>query len=300
MPLTIEHLPAILDALPDPLFVLSESGWYLGVYGGTDTDYYHDGSHLVGCHLDDMLPAEKAAEVLRQIATSLREQRMLKVEYQLAAAEVDGLEDADGPAEAIWFEGHIQPLPVSIDGERAVIWIARNISARKQLEDRLREASLVDPLTGTFNRRKLMHDLDQHFQELQRYGHPCALLMLDIDHFKQVNDQFGHAVGDEALRSMVGVCKNHLRVNDLLARFGGEEFVVLLPNTRMEEARETAERLRSQVAGAVGLGAGKPVTISVGVAQMNAADASFEAAIKRADDALYQAKRSGRNRVVSG
>jgi len=293
MPLSTEQLPALLDALPDPLFVLSESGRYLGVYGGSDTGFYHDGRHLVGQTLQAIMPAEKAAAILEQIATSLEEGRLLKVEYPLAASEVKGLEEADGPDDIIWFEGHVQPFPGRIDGERAVIWIARNISERRALEQKLREASLMDPLTHTFNRRKLIEELGRRFEERRRYGEPSAVLMLDVDHFKQINDRHGHSMGDEVLRALAETCRGQLRAGDLLTRFGGEEFVILLPHVEAPRAQEIAERLREEVARS------EPrITVSIGVSEIREGDPHFEAALKRADDALYEAKRAGRNRVV--
>ena len=294
MPLSAAQLPALLDALPDPLFVLSESGRYLGVYGGSDTGFYHDGRHLVGQTLRAVMPADKAAEILRQIAVSLEEGRLLKVEYPLAASEVKGLEGADGPDDMIWFEGHVQPFPGRIDGERAVIWIARNISERRALEQKLREASLLDPLTNTYNRRKLIDALGQRFREFRRYGDPCAVLMLDVDHFKQINDQYGHSVGDEVLCALADTCRGHLRADDLLSRFGGEEFVILLSHTGTSGAEEVAERLREEVARSE-----LRITVSIGVSELRADDPHFEAALKRADDALYEAKRAGRDRVVA-
>ncbi len=293
MPLSTEQLPALLDALPDPLFVLSESGRYLGVFGGSDVGFYHDGRHLVGQTLQEIMPAEKAAEILKQIATSLEQNRLLKVEYPLASSEVRGLEGADGPGEMIWFEGHVQPFPEPIDGERAVIWIARNISERRQLEQQLRDASVIDPLTHVYNRRKLSAELRRRFEEFRRYGEPSAVLMLDVDYFKRVNDQYGHSAGDDVLRMLADTCRGQLREGDLLSRFGGEEFVILLPHIGVGPAREIAERLRQEVSRSEAR-----VTISIGLSEIRAEDTHFEASLKRADDALYEAKRGGRNRVA--
>lgn len=293
MPLSTEQLPALLDALPDPLFVLSESGRYLGVFGGSDTGYYHDGRHLVGLTLSEVMPADKAADVLGQVATSLRENRLLRIEYPLAASDVKGLENADGPDDVIWFEAYVQPFPERIDGERAVIWTARNISQRRRLEEQLREASLIDPLTHAFNRRKLVEELQHRFEEFQRYADRSAVLMLDIDHFKRINDEFGHSRGDAILRHLADTCRRQLREGDLLTRFGGEEFVIVLPHLGIDGARHMAERLREEVARAE-----SPITVSVGISELRADDTHFEAVLKRADDALYAAKRAGRNRVA--
>ncbi|QGT78081.1 diguanylate cyclase [Guyparkeria halophila] len=300
MSLPADLLPAVLDALPDPLFILSESGRYLAVYGGNDPGYYHDGRTLVGQTVEDLLPADKASQVLDQIRQSLSENRLLKVEYPLAAHEVKGLESADGPREMLWFEGHIQPLAEPVNGERAVVWVARNITPRRDLEEKLRRASVIDPLTGVFNRRKLLEVLAERFGEHRRYGEPCAVVMIDVDHFKRVNDQYGHSVGDEVLIAIAEIGRGMLRENDLLSRFGGEEFVLVLPQTDLDDARQVAERFRRAVI--EGLATHfpdiPPVTISQGVAAMREGDTSHEGALHRADQALYEAKRQGRNRIV--
>ncbi len=300
MSLSAELMPAVLDALPDPLFILSESGCYLAVHGGNDPGYYHDGRALVGRYVKDVMPADKASEVLEQIRRSLAENRLLKVEYPLAAREVKGLESADGPRDMLWFEGHIQPLAEPVDGERAVVWIARNITPRKELEEQLRQASVIDPLTGTFNRRKLLEVLAARFAAFRRYGEDCAVVMIDVDHFKQVNDRYGHSVGDEVLIAIAEIGRGILRENDLLARFGGEEFVLVLPQTDIDHARRVAERFRRAVI--EGLGSRFPdiptVTISQGVAEMRDEDFNHEGVLGRADEALYEAKRRGRDCIV--
>ena len=300
MSLPMELMPAVLDALPDPLFILSESGCYLAVYGGSDLGYYHDGRTLVGCRVTDVMPADKAREVLEQIRRSLQENRLRKAEYPLAAREVKGLESADGPSDMLWFEGHIQPLAEPIDGERAVVWVARNITPRKELEEQLRRASVIDPLTGAFNRRKLLEVLAERFAAHRRYGEACAVVMIDVDHFKQVNDRYGHSVGDEALVALVDIGRGILRENDLLARFGGEEFVLVLPQTDLDHARRVAERFRLAVIEQLPMQYPDipTFTVSQGVAVMRSDDASHEGALNRADDALFEAKRQGRNRVV--
>ncbi len=300
MSLNPEQMLAVLGALPDPVFVLTESGRYAGVFGGTDEGYYHDGRALVGRRLQDVLPQELAAWVRQNVDASLRENRLVKVEYKLSAEQVVGLQGRDGPEGAIWFEGYIQPFPSPIDGERAVVWVARNITQRKLLEAELRRNSQIDPLTGAFNRRKLGEVLEQYHAQYRRYGHPCSALVMDIDNFKRINDNFGHMVGDQVLLYMSKGCQEILRETDLLVRYGGEEFVVLLPNTSLEEAQIVAERLRKRVKEKIvhQLGREKSVTISVGISSMHSDDDSHEMVIRRADHALYEAKRTGRDRVV--
>ena len=291
----------LLAALPDPVFIITENGRYAGVFGGTDPGYYHNGSSLEGASLQDVLPGEKADWFLEQVHRTLREQRLVVVEYGLAGTEIEGIDSHDGPAGELWFEARIQPLSITCDGERAVVWTARNITKRHELEAELRLLSETDALTGVFNRRKLIDRLTQHLQEFQRYGHTAALIMLDIDHFKGINDRYGHLMGDEVLCQVSTTCLQQLRKPDLLARFGGEEFAALLPGTDLNGARLTAERLRQAVARTeMKLTVGTcSVTISIGVSEFLAEDRRIENVIKRTDDALYEAKRQGRNRVAA-
>jgi diguanylate cyclase (GGDEF)-like protein len=301
MNLTLDKLLAVVSALPDPVFILTESGKYAAIFGGGDVNYYHDGSGLAGSSLYDVLPADKADAFLAQVKKALREKRLIVTEYGLAGSDVEGLDTEHGPEGEIWFEGRVQPLPFLIDDEQAVVWTARNITQRYRLEEELRRRSETDELTGAGNRRKLIEELELKYREFRRYGTPLSLLMLDVDHFKRINDQYGHVVGDEVLRDLVDCCKQQLREVDLFSRFGGEEFVALLPHTGLDEASETAERLRQAIEQNV-TPAGEAtiqVTISIGVSTLGQEDRSYESVLTRIDDALYEAKRAGRNCVRS-
>jgi len=173
----------------------------------------------------------------------------------------------------------------------------------EQANDQLRSMSLTDGLTRVANRRRFDDKLEIEWNRAMRHDQELSLLMLDIDHFKKVNDTFGHLVGDDCLVSMAGTLQGELlRATDLVARYGGEEFAVLLPATDGEGARQVAERMRQAVAGKpVPSGQGGPpveLTISVGVATMRPAiGAGSQELVRRADEALYAAKANGRNRV---
>ena len=159
----------------------------------------------------------------------------------------------------------------------------------------------TDPLTGAYNRRYILARLEQQFQQMQRYGDSFALLMLDIDHFKQINDTHGHQVGDEVLKQFVNTVEGLIRSTDLFGRYGGEEFLLLLHGTVPEDALHTAERVREEVetphyvAGPVSL----QFTVSAGLAVSPYVSVGSPAEMVRAADmALYDAKNGGRNRVV--
>jgi diguanylate cyclase (GGDEF)-like protein len=174
---------------------------------------------------------------------------------------------------------------------------------RYESESALELASNTDPMTGASNRRHFMPLLRQEIIRGQRTGHRISLLMLDIDHFKKINDTYGHPTGDSVICMLAEICRKESRQIDVVARLGGEEFAVLLPETAMQEALAVAERIR--VAAETRLvksteGAEFHFTVSIGIAEQRQDTRSEEELIGIADAALYQAKTSGRNRVVSG
>jgi diguanylate cyclase (GGDEF)-like protein len=181
----------------------------------------------------------------------------------------------------------------------AVVFTSFGFVAGK-LMDRLRRVALHDGLTGLFNRRFLRESLPQLQAGAARRLSPLCVIMLDLDHFKQVNDTHGHLVGDQTLIAVAKALRDHSRRSDLVARYGGEEFAVLCPDTDSATALQVAERLREAVAqlGAVALGHPGPQTISVGVAIQSPGDElSPEQLLDHADLALYRAKHAGRNRT---
>ena len=169
-----------------------------------------------------------------------------------------------------------------------------------RLVERLRELAIRDSLTDLYNHRHAMHLLTTEFERVGRYAAGVSLLMLDLDDFKRVNDEHGHPAGDAVLREMARVLQETLRTVDSVGRYGGEEFVAILPHTSPEEAAATAERIRQRVQGHVFWVGAKPlnVTVSVGVASYPSATVdSPESLVREADRALYRAKEAGRNRV---
>jgi diguanylate cyclase (GGDEF)-like protein len=169
------------------------------------------------------------------------------------------------------------------------------VFAMTEQSRRLRDLAITDSLTGAFNRRYLELQAAKCVQDWERYQRPVSLLLLDIDHFKHVNDKFGHAIGDAALQSLVSLIQQRIRRVDTLCRFGGEEFVLLLSESTAEKARQVADELRRAVECAKILPEGS-MTVSVGVCDVTQVQ-DMEHWFKRADAALYQAKHNGRNRV---
>lgn len=178
--------------------------------------------------------------------------------------------------------------------------VARRTEELRLANQKLSELAMTDPLTRAFNRRALTQRLEDELERAKRYRHPLSVAMLDIDHFKKFNDMEGHLRGDEALRRISSLLASNLRRSDFLCRYGGEEFVIVMPETRLESAREICNRLRAgvEVAAMQGTRQDAYLTISIGIASAPAQGDTVEGILQSADQALYQAKEAGRNRVV--
>jgi diguanylate cyclase (GGDEF)-like protein/PAS domain S-box-containing protein len=199
--------------------------------------------------------------------------------------------------------GEIYPLWESITAVRDdtgqirnYVAVFHNITERKRMEDELELQATLDHLTDTYNRRAFDTALSQAIFRAELGDETFSLLLFDIDHFKRVNDRHGHDIGDIVLKQLADRASSSLRSHDILSRWGGEEFTILLPDTRLGGAGTFAERLRSQVHES--LFEGLAITISVGVTEYRPGD-DMVTMLARADEALYQAKSAGRNRVVA-
>jgi diguanylate cyclase (GGDEF)-like protein/PAS domain S-box-containing protein len=234
-------------------------------------------------HEDDYMLVEQ------EVRRALGLQQPFAMEYRI--------KHRNGKAIWVWEQGQ----SVRIGQELFLEGIILDINRRKVMERELERMATHDPLTGLYNRR----ELEQHFQDelarVVRYGRPISLLWLDVDHFKSVNDRYGHLAGDEVLRQLSHLLQSSVRTVDYVARYGGEELVIILPEVDVDEALEMAERLRNLVKlTQIPITSGKQVgvTVSIGVASfpMHGQEASH--LFRKADEAMYQAKRTGRNRVV--
>ena len=173
------------------------------------------------------------------------------------------------------------------------------IDVIRELQNDLMDQVVTDPLTGAYNRRQMEFVLGEAIERHQRNNTPASVLMIDIDHFKRINDEHGHDTGDRVLQGLVQLIKNRSRKLDRLFRIGGEEFLLFLADTPAPAAVKQAESLRGRISESTLLKQ-RPVTVSIGVAEYHRDLKSLEDWIKIADNALYKAKESGRNRVISG
>ena len=284
------QLQDLAQALPDPVFILDHRGRYLEIHGGSPRLLVQNREALLGRTVTEVLPEETARAILDTIRATLEENLPHLLEYQL-----------DVPAGRRYFEGHCAPYQ-GLD-EAAVVWVARDITRRKRAEEQASRLALYDPLTGLPNRRLFMARLEQAVARARRIGDNGALLFIDLDRFKTINDSLGHLTGDQVLRAVAERMRPLLRAEDLASRLGGDEFVVLLedlgadPIRASEHAEKVAEKLRAAFERPIEVdGEQLLIGFSAGIV-LFPDNAGPEELIKRADIAMYRAKETGRGRV---
>ncbi len=178
--------------------------------------------------------------------------------------------------------------------------IATSKRALEQANEKLEKLSMTDRLTGLLNRGTWENLIDAEYERYRRYGQPTCLVMFDIDHFKPVNDTYGHLAGDEVIKHTAEVTRSSLRQSDMPGRYGGEEFGIILPETDAEGARIICERIRETIANSTVETSAAPIqyTVSIGIAPLTADPENYMQWLQQADEALYAGKEGGRNRVV--
>jgi diguanylate cyclase (GGDEF)-like protein len=251
---------------------------------------------------DAVRKVEAVRRAMETGATAHDEERLLVCLPLVAPGQVLGALCVEGPlpGQEGMADLHVLAAHAAMALEQAVVFAAlrrRSAELEATLEryHEAEHAALTDPLTGLANKRHFREQGRREAAIAKRYGRPLSLIIADIDHFKQVNDTYGHLTGDEVLKAVAAGLGRAVREADLLARWGGEEFVVLAPTTGLEEAAKLAERIRVAIAGQKG--SGPAVTISLGVATL-APNEELDAGLDRADRALLRAKELGRDRVV--
>lgn len=290
-----EVIQLFFNALPDPIYVINQNGLFMKELGGNSDEITSFPRGMEGKQLSEILPPHIAESYLQAIDKAITNDCLTCIEYDSYQPT------AKGDLETIqYFQARIFPLKQRKNDLRAVLWVAINKTEQKLLELRLKEQANIDGLTGAYNRRYFSETIKRSNAAFHRDNRPFCILMLDIDLFKSVNDNFGHDGGDKLLVELVNACSKSLRDIDLLARYGGEEFIILLPNTQEQDALSAAERIRTLVEQTSIIHKKQKInaTISIGVSKVISDDSSHEEVIKRADIALYQAKNSGRNKVV--
>jgi diguanylate cyclase len=283
------RLQTAVDMLPSPLFMKDRSGRYV-VCNKAFEDYIGlPRSAVVGATVHDVAPPE-----LARVYEKADQELMAQGGKQTYEAQV---RYADGSYhDVIFYKSVFYAANGEADGISGTML---DISERKQLEKRLEIAASTDFLTGINNLRTFYDLAEQEFRRFIRNGGNLSLLVIDLDNFKLINDQLGHAAGDEALRLFVAAVRENLREQDIFARAGGDEFRLLLPGTDLEGAILVGERIRKAVAQLIIHSADgcQSLSISAGVCCCYPGDNNLDMVTKRADAALYGAKAAGRNRV---
>jgi diguanylate cyclase (GGDEF)-like protein/PAS domain S-box-containing protein len=283
-----ESLRALLDAAPLPL-TLTRAADSVVLYGNRRSAALFEVP-------PDEIPGQCAAEFWVD-----RRDRAGFLEALRSSGHVDGHEARMKTSRGRVFWARISAQTLHFAGELCMLGGIVDVSDAHALEERLRALAITDPLTGAYNRRHFADLAEAELRRAARYGHPTSLVMLDIDHFKAVNDDLGHAAGDAVLRGVARIVADTVRGSDVVARIGGEEFALLFPETTLRAARATAERIRravrSQSFASEGLPADRAITLSLGLTQQRSGETLGEV-MQRADEALYTAKAAGRDRVV--
>ncbi len=281
-----QHLRSILEILPQPIYIArSFDGQLLYVNRKTCLLFQQRASQLLHGKAGEFFVEPKERDDLAQLFATLHDIRDVEVRMK----NPHGRE----------FIVEMAAIAVEFGGDPAILVALNDISHRKQMESELFFQASTDSLTGIANRRHFLAQAEQEMRRSRRFARDMAVMMIDIDHFKAINDQNGHAVGDAVLQALVKRALESLRQSDILGRLGGEEFAVILPETNLAAATASAERLRQHIAKRSLIAEHNAIacTVSIGVAQLHAGDSTIDDLLNRADEALYRAKNEGRNRV---
>ena len=278
----------LLDAAPSPLIVSRlEDGQVLFINGPAAEMF--------------RLPLDKAIGRQAPDFYVRPDDRRAVVDGLSKNGRIDGLSVQLRTLDGHSFWGLLSARLFDLDGEPAMMVGFADVSAQKVVEEQLRTEATTDALTGLPNRRGFVELAESELVRAGRHGHPISVGMLDLDHFKAINDTFGHGFGDTVLIRLAELLRKHLRQNDVVGRMGGEEFALLLPHTESAQAMVTLERVREAVEAmslnGAARGTNQHVTASIGLVGLRPGE-TLTQVLQRADGALYRAKAAGRNRLV--
>lgn len=274
----------ILDLSSDPIFCFNREGIYLYVNRAFATPLRRHPNDIIGHRIWDIFPGEGG------------DMRFSTVRMAFETGEAQEIEVMVPSTPVSWYLTTATPVADAMGAPQVVICISKNITQRKLLEQALYERSIHDGHTRLFNRQYLLERLEGCITSWKTTREAFCMLLIDLDWFKRINDAHGHVVGDEVLLEFSSQLQACFPDNCWVSRYGGEEFAVLLPATRLEPAMHQAESLRRVIEARRFTHMELPLTISIGVAEF--ADTGVRSFMERLDNFLYQAKHMGRNRVV--
>lgn len=287
---------SLFESSRDAVMILDQDGWFVDCNkAALEMFGYRSAEELLGHHPSDISPSAQPSGA---------ESLLLAINYMQEALDKGScyFEWTHKRLNGEEFPAEIMLSKVEVEGKEMLQALLRDITQRKALEDELKLLASTDPLTGANNRRSFLKRGQYELLRSKRYNYAFSVIIMDIDHFKAVNDTFGHHMGDKVLQSLISHSNNTLRETDMLGRLGGEEFAAILPETDIESAVEVGDRLR-QAFQKIRIQSDKgPIrfTVSFGVAMLEKEADTLTTIMNRADAALYKAKETGRNRIVVG
>jgi len=284
-----QQLEILISSMDDVVITLDTSSCIRTFHCPPKHLGFDTAESYIGCDYSQALPTPLSTALQEVVPLLMADPSPISREFTL-----------DTPAQGKHhFNAIFSPLLNGSGWPTGFLCVARDITERKEMEQELERLATTDTLTGVANRRRFIDQAEIELRRFHRFNTPVALLMLDLDHFKQVNDTYGHAAGDAVLCHLSRLAEARLRGSDLFGRLGGEEFSILLPGTDLEGAADFAEQFRQCVASSPAntTSGNIPFSLSIGVSIFMPEDSSVESVFARADGALYRAKNTGRNRV---
>lgn len=290
---TLTRMQAFGRVIPDLGLILSEDGYYVDIYGSGERLLYKDVKELLGKKIIDVLPENIANDILAVIKKTLDTNQVQHYDYQLDVIHGHS-----------YFEGRVAPIEHYLPedkSKRHVIWMARDITERKRNELEIEKLAFYDSLTNLPNRRLLMDRLSTTIKRVKRNNQLGALIFLDLDNFKTINDTYGHSGGDILLCEVSAILKSTLRESDTLSRIGGDEFVILLESNETtsemmtQEAEQVCQRILEKLKNAIKIKTSEVVIgASLGITLIEGEGVTADSILRNADSAMYDAKKLGK------
>ncbi|MGD9211335.1 MAG: diguanylate cyclase [Desulfobacteraceae bacterium] len=289
-----KRLKSMSDASHDALIMIDSNSGIILWNPAAEVMFGYTKTEALGKNLHDLIAKSKDAQKAR-----IGMQKFAKTGEGPVLSSVMEME-------AIHKSGKVFPVersvaPFQFNGKWYAIGSVRDITVRKEFEKQLTELARIDSLTGISNRRYFMEEAEKQLQQAIRYKKNFSVMMFDLDHFKCINDTYGHDVGDKVLQSAAETVKSILRNTDIIGRIGGEEFAVAMPETNLALAEQAAERVRLNLMKKAVQTQNETIhfTVSIGICQLTSPETTLDQLMKKADESLYTAKRNGRNRTIS-
>lgn len=282
---------ALLNATSDVVMVIDPvAGLIMSCSAGNST--WIDADAVTGCKLEEVFPADISSSITTAAVKAVEKKKVKQTDIQLRPEHNPGLKE-QGLKETKWVE-----LRCSGAGSECLV-VFRDISAQRRLERQVTSQAQRDPLTGAYNRRALKPVLDQAVAQAQRYDWVCSLMVIDVDHFSQINDDYSWDCGDQILQQLVTTIHGMKRTSDFLARYSDDQFVMFMPETNHEQGMAAGNRVRKLMeAMEIPYATGDvKFTVSVGVAALTGPEDDSDNMLRRANENLFIAKKSGSNRV---